>query len=131
MKYLFLFVSILLFIKSTISVSVDSATTISEYIGSWYNLKSDPNVFIYSGYGSMTNTYNNKLSSKRMERVSGYGSKIKNNNSTDYYAYIESFPLDGSYWLLKLDNITVGFIKYSIYSDRTGNIWVWGNDKKL
>jgi hypothetical protein len=130
MQYLFLFVSILLFIQNTIGFSVDNPTTITEYIGSWYTLHSNKNVLIFSGYGSMTNTYDNKLSSKKLERVSGYGSKVENSNSTEYYAYIESVPIDGSYWFLKLDNITNGFIKYSIYSDRTGNIWIWGSNKK-
>ena len=126
----YLLFAIVLFENLLRCLSTHQPTTITNYIGKWYSVYADPNIYIYSGYGSMTNTYNDQLSSKKMQRMAGYGYKQVTDNSTYYVAYLETIPLDGSYWMLHLNNITNGFFKYSIYNDRSGGIWIWGNDKK-
>ena len=119
---------LLLFFCNLMFINSSNPTTITNYIGRWFQLYGDPNVLLYSGYGSTINTYDDRLSSKKLQRMAGYGYKRTENNSTYYTVYFENLPLDGTYLLLQLNSITAGYYKYSIYVDNTGYGWVWGKE---
>jgi hypothetical protein len=105
----------------------DNPTIITNYIGRWFPMYAENGMYVFSGYGSSINTEDDNLSSKKLERMVAYAYRDPTNNITDYGAYFESVPLDGSYWYVTLNNLTtIGYIKYTIVYDYTGAIWIWG-----
>jgi len=127
----FLLLRFLLLVWSAVSKPTTSEPTIlTNYIGKWFQLYGDPSIYLFSGYGSAINTYDDRLSSKRLERATGYGyRKYRNTTTTPYYiAYLETIPRDGSYWLISLNNITTGYYKYSVLYHYSGSITIWGKE---
>jgi len=102
-------------------------TIITNYVGNWYPLYLNEKMYIYAGYGKMINTENKYLSSKKAERMIGYG-YLKNKKTNLYTVYFESIPHDGSYWHLEIYNVTDGYYKYTILNDYSGGIWVYGDN---
>jgi hypothetical protein len=100
-------------------------TIITNYIGRWTPMIAQKNMYVFAGFGSTINTEDDRLSSKKLERMIGYG--YKNNDVDDYTVYFEVIPHDGSYWHLLIANLTTGQYKYTLVYDYTGGILVWGS----
>jgi len=105
---------------------------ITDYIGKWNKMRGAPNIFIYSGYGTTINMYDNSLSTKKLQRTSGYAyRKHDNNANTTYYnVFFETVPNDGNYWFVQLYNISTNYYKYSIYYNHNGGSWIWGQESE-
>ena len=100
-------------------------TIVTNYIGRWSPVAAHKNMYVFAGFGSTINTEDERLSSKKLERMIGYG--YKNHDADDYTVYFEVIPHDGSYWHLLIANLTMEQYKYTVVYDYTGGIFVWGS----
>lgn len=100
-------------------------TIVTNYIGRWSPVAAHKNMYVFAGFGSTINTEDERLSSKKLERMIGYG--YKNHDADDYTVYFEVIPHDGSYWHLLIHNLTMEQYKYTVVYDYTGGIFVWGS----
>lgn len=100
-------------------------TIVTNYIGRWSPVAAHKNMYVFAGFGSTINTEDERLSSKKLERMIGYG--YKNHDADDYTVYFEVIPHDGSYWHLLIANLTMEQYKYTVVYDYNGGIFVWGS----
>jgi hypothetical protein len=111
-----------------------NSVTITNYIGRWYTLYAEDNIFLFTGYGSTIHNEDVTKSSKKLERTSAYAYKLsKKEKQTfgttyDYYAHFEVLPRDGNEWTLFLNdlNIESAYYKYTLIQDYDGKVSVWG-----
>lgn len=107
---------------------------ITNYIGKWYTLYAEDNVFLFTGYGSAIHNEDVTKSSKKLERITAYAHKLSNSEKHklgtdyDYYAYFDVLPYDGTQWTMFLNNLNVetAYYKYTVIQDHDGTISVWG-----
>ena len=100
--------------KNLFNIEKTTPTIMTNYIGKWTPLYADEKIYIFTGFGSTINTENERLSSKRLERMIAYAYIKNDTNKQEYNAYFESIPHDGSYWHLTLTKLSMGYYKYTI-----------------